>query len=324
MKMEQANLLAIGMISCGLLSCTKTEYIEIERIIEKQVEVEKEHIPSTSQIFNIENQDVLVVTYEWNSICYGQSKYVVVGDGGYITSSSDGEVWDGPIRTHENERADWKNVEYANGVFVVSGENKTGHCISYSKDGNVWSEPVMNSGNGRAAFGNDLWIICDSYCIYIWDKNFTQKEQMEPSYDNARVDYYDVAFGNGKFVLVSSCANDGDVFTSTDGLNWKRLFTEISCQCITFDGKQFVAGGGGGRIWISSDGETWTEHRSLPSNFLPSRIKYQNGKYVIVGTLNRYWFTNEFMSQSSDGINWSDLEQVINEDNINDFCFINE
>lgn len=134
-------------------------------------------------------------------------------------------------------------------------------------------------------FGNNLWIICDSYCIYVWNRDFTHKEQVEPSYDNARVDYYDVAFGNGRFVLVSSCANDGDVFTSTDGLNWKRLFTEISCQCITFNGKQFVAGGGGGRIWTSTDGENWTEHRALPSNFLPSKIKYGNGNYIIMGTL---------------------------------------
>ena len=206
----------------------------------------------------------------------------------------------------------------------MSGESQSGHCLTYSKDGKNWSKPVIDSGNGHISFGNNLWVICDSYCIYVWDEGFINKEQVEPSYDNARVDYYDVLYGNGKFVVVSSCANDGDVFTSTDGLNWKRLFIEISCQCITHDGHQFVAGGGGGRIWTSTDGETWTEHRSLPSNFLPSKIKYQNGKYIIVGTLNRYWFTNEFIAQSNDGIMWSDLEQITDKSNINDICFISE
>ena len=235
----------------------------------------------------------------------------------------DGETWSEPVQTHKNDRIDWLNIEYANEMFLISGENQTGHYISYSKDGANWSEPVTDSGNGRMVFGNNLWIICDSYCIYVWNRDFTHKEQVEPSYDNARVDYYDVAFGNGRFVLVSSCAIDGDVFTSTDGLNWKRLFTEISCQCITFDGKQFVAGGGGGRIWTSTDGENWTEHRALPSNFLPSKIKYGNGNYIIMGTLNRYWFVNQFVAISKDGINWTDLKKVTDE-SINDFCFITE
>jgi len=51
-------------------------------------------------------------------------------------------------------------------MFLISGENQTGHYISYSKDGANWSEPVTDSGNGRMVFGNNLWIICDSYCIY--------------------------------------------------------------------------------------------------------------------------------------------------------------
>lgn len=315
--MRRTNLLLIGIIAYGLLSCTKIEYVEIERI-----EI-KEDVPPKNTIFKLEKQSALIAANEWNSICYGQSQYIAVSDGGYFTSSLDGETWSEPIHIHEEKLIDWKNVEYSNGIFVVSGENQTGHCVSFSKDGKIWSEPVMDSGNGRISFGNNVWVICDSYCIYVWDKDFTHKEQMEPSYDNARVDYYDVTFGNGKFILVTSCANDGDVFTSTDGLNWKRLFTEISCQCITFDGKQFVAGGGGGRIWTSTDGENWTEHRALPSNFLPSRIKYENGNYIIAGTLNRYWFVNQFVATSKNGINWTDLEKVTDE-SINDICFITE
>lgn len=311
------SMLFIGTLSCGLHSCTRTEYIEIERI------VAKEDIPLTNTIFKHENQNTLISTDEWNGICFGQFQYMAVGNRGYFVTSLDGETWSEPVKTHKNDRIDWLNIEYANEMFLISGENQTGHYISYSKDGTNWSEPITDSGNGRMAFGNNSWIICDSYCIYVWNRDFTHKEQVEPSYDNARVDYYDVAFGNDRFVLVSSCANDGDVFTSTDGLNWKRLFTEISCQCITFDGKQFVAGSGGGRIWTSTDGENWTEHRALPSNFLPSRIKYENGNYIIAGTLNRYWFVNQFVATSKDGINWTDLEKVTDE-SINDICFITE
>ena len=41
--MKQSNLLLSGIIFYGMLSCTKTEYIEIEHVVEKQVEEEKEN-----------------------------------------------------------------------------------------------------------------------------------------------------------------------------------------------------------------------------------------------------------------------------------------
>ena len=98
--------------------------------------------------------------------CIGKSQYIAVGNGGYFTSSLDGETWSEPVQTHKNDRIDWLNIEYANEMFLISGENQTGHYISYSKDGANWSEPVTDSGNGRMVFGNNLWIICDCYCMY--------------------------------------------------------------------------------------------------------------------------------------------------------------
>lgn len=279
------------------------------------------NIPSTNDILILDKYGIIAVTNEWSSIAYGNEKYIAVSNKGYFTTSLDGTNWKNPHKTHNDiDELCWENITFGNGKFVISGNFKV-NGISVSEFGDEWSNTIPYSGNGRMIIENDICIICNNFCIYTWDKDFTHKEQVEPSYDNARVDYYDVTFGNGKFVLLSSCANDGDVFTSIDGLNWKRLFTEISCQCITFDGKQFIAGGGGGRILTSIDGEVWTENRALPSNFLPYKIKYKNGNYIIIGTLNRDWFVNQFISTSTDGINWSDLEKVT-DSSIQDFTFI--
>lgn len=277
--------------------------------------------PPINDIVVLEEYGIVATTNAWNSVTYGNGKYVAVSTNGYVTVSYDGLHWEAPKKTHANLGISWNNIAFANGTFVLSGGDYDSNYISVSNDGGTWSELMKDSGCGRIVFGGNRWVICNDYCIYSWNSDFTQKEQVEPSYDNARADYYDVAFGNDLFVLVSSCANDGDVFTSTDGLEWKRLFTEISCQCITFDGKQFVAGGGGGRIWISDDGESWIENRSLPSNFLPARIRYKDGKYVVCGTLNHIWFLNQYLSSSSEGISWTDLEKIT-ESGINDFCFI--
>ena len=167
---EIISMLFIGTLSCSLHSCTRTEYIEIERI------VAKEDIPPTSTIFKHENQSTLIATDEWNGICFGQFQYIAVGNREYFVTSLDGETWSKPVKTHKNDRIDWLNIEYTNEMFLISGENQTGHYISYSKDGTNWSEPITDLGNGRVVFGNNLWIICDSYCIYAWNRDFTHKE----------------------------------------------------------------------------------------------------------------------------------------------------
>jgi len=101
---------------------------------------------------------------------------MAVGNREYFVTSLDGETWSKPVKTHKNDRIDWLNIEYTNEMFLISGENQTGHYISYSKDGTNWSEPITDLGNGRVVFGNNLWIICDSYCIYAWNRDFTHKE----------------------------------------------------------------------------------------------------------------------------------------------------
>lgn len=155
-----------------------------------------------------------------------------------------------------------------------------------------------------------------------WDSKFTKKEQTEPSYDYSPVYYYDVAYGNDIFVLLSNTTTDGDVFTSVDGINWDRSRTVIASQCITFDGDRFIAAAGGGKTWISNNGIDWSSGYRLPSNFNPYRIRNHEGTVIILGTLQRDWFTNKFMSISTNrGVTWEDLFKA-DEYNIEDFCFI--
>lgn len=187
-----------------------------------------DNIPSTDSIFIIDRYGVVAVKGEWRSITYGNGIYVAVSRNGYVTTSNDAIEWSVPVKTHSMETVSWNNIKYSDNTFVASGEYDGVCGISFSKDGIIWSEFMKYSGNGRIGFGNNMWVVCGNYCIYTWDSKFTKKEQTEPSYDYSPVYYYDVAYGNDIFVLLSNTTTDGDVFTSVDGINWDRPRTVIA------------------------------------------------------------------------------------------------
>ena len=67
--------------------------------------VEKSEIlttpPSTEDLITIKIEDdimAVVGTNTWNAIAYGNGKYVAVGLGGYVTTSTDGVNWTTPVQ----------------------------------------------------------------------------------------------------------------------------------------------------------------------------------------------------------------------------------
>jgi hypothetical protein len=107
----------------------------------------------------------------------------------------------------------------------------------------------------------------------------------------------DVAFGNGKFVLVG---NQGAVFTSTNGLAWEpqTLTPEglPDLHGITFDQGIFVAvsGDANGSIWTSTNGCDWA-NRGIDFGVSFVAIAAQGGRFIAVG--------NTIMT-STNGVDW--------------------
>ena len=67
-----------------------------------------------------------------NSICYGQSEFVAVGNGGVVIASNDGTGWGNKI---SNQAYDLNDVIYDGNRFIVVGDNGT---IGISTDKNYW------------------------------------------------------------------------------------------------------------------------------------------------------------------------------------------
>ena len=85
---------------------------------------------------------------DWNSVCYGNEKFVVVGTDGDVAYSTDGISW---TTTTISDAPTIMAVCCGNGKFVAVGRiwNASGYyirAIYYSTDGINWTSKTMGRG----------------------------------------------------------------------------------------------------------------------------------------------------------------------------------
>ena len=213
-------------------------------------------IPSTNTIINLNNEFMIVGSKNWNSVAYGNGIFVVGGESGYVTTSTDeGTTWLTPKQLVTI--GSWSNVIYANGSFMML--NFHNGKLATSTDGITWTTRDTYSLEywRGLAYGNGIYVavgpkggtIMTSTDGETWTKRTV-----------GSVIWQDIAYGNGTFIIFS----DGGYFsTSTDGVTWKcqSRIPNISrgYDVITFgNGKFVVAEGYRGNTQTTTDGETWT------------------------------------------------------------------
>lgn len=133
----------------------------------------------------------------WLDIAYGDNKFIVVSyEGGNLAYSNDGITWE---QTTMFPSAGWRSVTYGNGVFVAV--ERDSNNAAYSSDGINWTMTKLPASGfwGDVVYGNGLFVatIGDGYAAaYSRDGiNWT-------SLGKTTSDYWDVAYGDGKFVAV--------------------------------------------------------------------------------------------------------------------------
>jgi hypothetical protein len=117
-----------------------------------------------------------------------------------------------------------------------------------------------------------------------------------------------VAYGNGRFVAVSTTGASNRVMTSVDGINWtpRASAAENSWWSVTFGDGKFVAVSGTGdnnRVMTSTDGESWfTQATPESADGIGWRsITYGNGRFVAVASSG----TGKRVMTSPDGTVWT-------------------
>lgn len=253
-------------------------------------------IPSTNTIINLNNEFMIVGSNSWNSVAYGNGIFVVGGEKGYVTTSTDeGKTWSTPKQLVTT--GSWSNVIYANGSFMML--NFHNGKLATSKDGTIWTIGDTYSLNywRSLAYGNGIYVAVgprNGIMMTSSDgKTWTKKTV-------GSITWKDVAYGNGIFIAIA----DGYYFTtSTDGITWtnpKRISNaERGYDIITFgNGKFVVAEGYRGNTQTTTDGVTWTTPNTSSGNHSWQDIAAGNGKFILVGN-------SGYIATSTDGITWA-------------------
>lgn len=230
----------------------------------------------------------------WYSVAYGNGIFVVGGESGYVTTSTDeGVTWSTPKQLVT--MGSWSSVIYANGSFMML--NFHNGKLATSTDGITWTTRDTYSleywrslayGNGiYVAVGPNYGTIMTSTDGKTWTKRTV-----------GSLMWKDIAYGNGIFIAITE-----DYFvTSTDGITWEnqKRIPNMSrgYDIITFgNGKFVVAEGYRGNTQTTTDGVTWTTPDTSSGNNSWIDIAASNGKFILVGS-------GGYIATSTDGITW--------------------
>ncbi len=186
-------------------------------------------------------------------------------------------------------RSEFPSVVFNNKVWVLGGSSggNVYNDVWSSSDGINWTQETASaawagrSGHTAVVFNNKIWVI------------------------------------GGEKGFVDNYAVLGDVWSSSDGVNWTQETaspawgTRVLHSSVVFNNKMWVIGGyvdhdRRNDIWSSSDGVNWTQetaHAAFPGRIRSSATVLNNKVWVLGGDLGST-VTNDVWS-SSDGVNWT-------------------
>ena len=235
------------------------------------------------------------------SATFGNGKFVVVGGGGWSKDTQAGHI------LVSKDGKDWNEVKkmafrvspvmFGNKRFVVGGPDKQ---LWWSEDGENWKEGPKINFEGWAfwfrqgAFGNGVFVFtgnADPKQKTSWAAVTPDGEKIS-SFQTDLPPNRDIAFGNGRFVIVGP---DGLRMSSTDGLKWENRENSPGdgLSRVIWTGIEFLATGGK-TAWRSPDGVAWKKVETR----IPCEVLWANNK-ILIGTTwpGQMW-------SSTDGAAW--------------------
>lgn len=156
------------------------------------------------------------------SACYGNGKYVVMGDGTRFFYSTNGTSWTAGTMPGANTEC-WY-VAFGNGRFVAVrnvSSSGGGTQAAYSEDGVNWTSvtlPITSEWNA-IAFGNGKFVIKDWYntrCILYSEDGENWTQATVPSSGITKNFRY-LFYVNGLFMITT---RNNELLYSKDGVSW--------------------------------------------------------------------------------------------------------
>ena len=253
----------------------------------------------------IENR-VLDTPRTWQGICYGNGKFVVVGQNyNKFLYSIDGITW------YETETTSqvWRGVCYGNGKFVaISASN---NIAAYSIDGITWTQTTISKNHRywrHVCYGNGKFVAVSGSVDFsdIFAYSTDGITWTEVIVSQTPRNWWNVCYGNGKFVAT---VYDNTIFAySTDGIAWTEVIVSedgTNWRGICYGNGKFVATGFRSQdgkntpaVAYSTDGITWTKKSIEGTYGILNNICYGDKFVASVNNTN-------MVAYSTDGITWT-------------------
>ena len=223
-------------------------------------------------------------------VIFGDGLFVTVGRSGFIATSPDGSNW--TIRTKGIIQTLY-DVSPADDGFVTVGANGT---MATSSNGVEWqSVPAFTS--------NALLAVVQANGSYVASDNTGNvfsgpiPGSMVDRASGVTVSLNGLGFGGGTFVAVG---NNGTILSSTDSIAWtlRNSGTANHLFAVEFGNDRFVAVGDLGTVLTSTDGVAWVTQVSGTGLHLRG-LAYGRGRFVA-----RAIFVSLGAFNSVDGVVW--------------------
>ena len=175
------------------------------------------------------------------------------------------------------------NGNYEMGRFKQKHAMVSTNGINWTTDDGSIGDDYMGYDYWHGvAHGNGKFVAVGEGGSTMNSTNGTTWNWVEPSETN---NYYsDITYGNNTFVAVGDTPSQGQIKTSTDGINWTYQTSSANNALygVAYGSGSFVAvGENGGLISSTDSGVTWESHTSSIFNDWVS-VAYGNGKFVAV------------------------------------------
>ena len=233
-------------------------------------------------------QNTNLGSHSWNQLCFSGTKYVIIGNTGYLSTSDDGVSWAVSAKNTSLGSKAWAYVGYDGTKYIAMGSNG---YISTSTNGTTWTSATTSGGLGQhtwmgfayngttyIAIGYDGWISTSTdgttWTTPVQDTNLGTHNWACIYYDGTRF----IAFGKSGFLSTSTDGTTWATATQGSGLSsseWRR---------IAFDGTKYVVVSYYGYVSTSTDLSTWTTPtQTLGYNDWTSVI-WDGTKFIVAGS----------------------------------------
>lgn len=207
-------------------------------------------------------------------ITYGNNLYIAVGFGGTIVTSTDAITWTiRPTEITDN----LLSIAHGANIYVAVGNAGT---IATSPTGTTWTKRISNVADTLhgIVFANGLFVAVGlNGAITTSPDGITWTKRTSGVVNGL----WGVAYSNGVY---ASVGNDGMILSSSDGFTWSRRgeASDNDLYDITSGNGVFVAVANDGVIITSTNGMTWNRRANGEKSDI-SAITNGNGLFVAAG-----------------------------------------